>query len=191
MSTENKTERKKVINHEELTSSGFWVGHILMIIATVAGVYLAAQQGLSQAILYNQFDSIQNNYHLRRSLYDEVSENVRLLSDFDEKFLSKNVSGVTLKLNQPTIENYIWETMKFSPQTLETPSYFLTSVRRFYQNSSSILDRVQTGKLGASNASRLLRVELQKMQQKVLPKLNEDIQKLAQQLEQKFDFHVL
>ncbi len=191
MSTENKTERKKVINHEELTSSGFWVGHILMIIATVAGVYLAAQQGLSQAILYNQFDSIQNNYHLRRSLYDEVSENVRLLSDFDEKFLSKNVSGVTLKLNQPTIENYIWETMKFSPQTLETPSYFLTSVRRFYQNSASILDRVQTGKLGASNASRLLRVELQKMQQKVLPKLNEDIQKLAQQLEQKFDFHVL
>jgi hypothetical protein len=191
MSTENKTERKKVINHEELTSSGFWVGHILMIIATVAGVYLAAQQGLSQAILYNQFDSIQNNYHLRRSLYDEVSENVRLLSDFDEKFLSKNVSGVTLKLNQPTIENYIWETMKFSPQTLETPSYFLTSVRRFYQNSSSILDRVQTGKLGASNASRLLRVELQKMQQKVLPKLNEDIQKFAQQLKQKFDFHVL
>ncbi|XQF91502.1 hypothetical protein ACOBV8_21780 (plasmid) [Pseudoalteromonas espejiana] len=36
---------------------------------------------------------------------------------------------------KPTLEKYIWQTMQYSPTTLETPSELLTQIRRFYSRS--------------------------------------------------------
>ena len=37
----------KQVDNEDLVKSSFWISQIFMTIATVAGVYLAAQEGLS------------------------------------------------------------------------------------------------------------------------------------------------
>ena len=186
----NESARRKRLDHKELTSSGFWVGHLMMILATIIGVYLAAAQGLEQAIRYNEYENVESNYHLRRSLYEEVSDNVKILRSFDLEYLSKNISDVSLIANRPVLGSYVWDAMKFSSSTLETPSYFLTAVRRFYHNSESILDRVTTRKLGWAHASKLLRAELEQMEKEVLPKLDENCQQLATILKQDFNLDI-
>lgn len=178
------------LDHGELSSTGFWVGQLLMILATVVGVYLAAEQGLTQAIRYNQYDDIQQNYYLRLSLYDEVSDNVKLLRNFDQDYLSKSAPDTTLVANRPAIGTYVWDTMQFSPHTLQTPNLFFSAIRRFYRKSESILDRAVTRKLGASYASQLLRAELQIMDKDVLPKLDLNSKQLASQLKQDFNIDI-
>lgn len=73
------------LDNTELIKTSFWVSQIFIIIATVVGVYLAAQEGLSQAIKFDALSNMQNNYHLRHALYDEVSDNVEILSHYADR----------------------------------------------------------------------------------------------------------
>jgi len=167
------------LDHSELTNSGFWVGHILMIIATIAGVYLAAQTGLRQAIVFEEVTSTENNFYLRQSLYQEVRDNVEILREYDKEFLSRGVTANQIRANSPRVSRYIWETMKYSQATLETPSYLLSSVRRFYSQVDDIVAKRESFVFGPTYASKLMNIELKKMEQEVLPKLKANVEELA------------
>lgn len=171
------------LDHSELTNSGFWVGHILMIIATIAGVYLAAQTGLRQAIVFEEVTSTENNFHLRQSLYQEVRDNVEILRQYDKDFLGRGVTANQIRANSPRISRYIWETMKYSEATLETPSYLLSSVRRFYSQVDDIVAKREAFVFGPTYASKLMNIELKKMEQDVLPKLKDNVRELANTLD--------
>lgn len=189
MTTTAKKAPAKKMDHQDLTSSGFWIGHILMIIATIAGVYLAAQAGLHQAILFDDLNSRQNNYFLRQSLYEEVADNVRVLREYDKKFLSRGISATQLKLNSPDISRYVWQTMKYSPVTLETPSYFLGEVRRFYAQADDIISKRESFAYAPSHASGLMKGLLDNMEQQVLPRLLANTEYLAEYLK-RYDVNV-
>ncbi len=45
-------------------------------------VYLAAQSGLEQALKFDSFSKMEDNYYLRTSLYDEVKDNAEHLKKF-------------------------------------------------------------------------------------------------------------
>ncbi|MBE0482338.1 MAG: hypothetical protein IBX52_02450 [Bacterioplanes sp.] len=175
-------EKMTEVDHRELRSSGFWVGHILMILATIFGVYLAASAGLKQAIIFNEINDTQSNYYLRMSLHDELTENIALLRVYHDEYLSKNISNRELKRNNPHIDRYVWETMRFSPVTLETPSYFLTEVRRFYRQVDGIIDKTEQQTYSAGYASQLLLAQLDHMEHTVLVQLAENAQQLADEL---------
>lgn len=175
-------EKMTEVDHRELRSSGFWVGHILMILATIFGVYLAASAGLKQAIIFNEINDTQSNYYLRLSLHDELAENVHLLRQYHDNYLSKSIYSRDLKLNNPKIERFVWETMRFSPFTLETPSYFLSEVRRFYRHVDDIIEKTEQQTYSASYASQLLLVQLDRMEHTVLVKLADNAQQLAEEL---------
>lgn len=180
---------KKKMNHSDLTSSGFWMGHILMIIATIAGVYLAAQAGLQQAILFDDVTSRQNNYFLRQSLYEELQDNVAILGEYDQQYLSRGISAQQIKQNSPKISRYVWETMKHSEITLETPSYFLGETRRFYAQVDDIIAKRESFTYGPQHASKLMKAQLDNMENNVLPKLQANTRYLAEYLEG-FDVYV-
>src|SRR5690606_35824840 len=72
-------ERIRNTDHTELKSSGFWIGHFLMILATIIGVYLAAQAGLKQAILSDEITNLKQGHHVRSPLVDEFQDNIQLL----------------------------------------------------------------------------------------------------------------
>ena len=42
------------LDNQELVKTSFWISQVFMIIATIVGVYLAAQEGLSQAIIFDE-----------------------------------------------------------------------------------------------------------------------------------------
>lgn len=175
-------ERLARLDNSDLNSSAFWVGHLLMIAATVFGVYLAAHTGFSQAMLFNELKGKQSNYYLRQSLHDELADNVALLRQYQTTVLTQSPGSRELQQHHPSLSLFIWETLKTAPNTLETPSYFLREARLFYRETQSIVDKAEQRIYSSRHAAEQLAVQLDRMEQTVLPRLQHDINALASSL---------
>lgn len=171
----------KTVDNKELKSTGFWLNQLFLVFSTIFGVYLAAQSGLEQALKFDSFSKMEDNYYLRTSLYDEVKDNAEHLKKF-ANLLAKSPPKSELEYNKPTIEKYIWQTMQYSPTTLETPSEFLTEIRRFYSKSQFIVDAAISRKMSAKHASELLNEEVDIINNKTLPNLKSSAFKLQSEL---------
>ena len=167
---------------DEIKKISYWVGQSIMLVATVLGVFLAAQVGLRQAIIFDDIASKESNYYLRQSLYQEVSDNVDLLRTYNDEYLGRNVPKQTLLANHPKISYYVWETMKFSPFTLETPSHFLSESRAFYDLAEDLIAKREAGILGASFVKKLMNDKLDHVEKNVLPLIKANTDKLASEL---------
>ncbi|MCF2848446.1 hypothetical protein NH514_14450 [Pseudoalteromonas sp. ACER1] len=171
----------KTVDNKELKSTGFWLNQLFLVFSTIFGVYLAAQSGLEQALKFDSFSKMEDNYYLRTSLYDEVKDNADHLKKF-ANLLAKSPPKSELEYNKPTIEKYIWQTMQYSPTTLETPSEFLTEIRRFYSKSQFIIDAAISRKMSAKHASKQLNEAVDIINNKTLPNLKSSALKLQSEL---------
>ncbi|WP_462178908.1 hypothetical protein [Pseudoalteromonas gelatinilytica] len=171
----------KTVDNKELKSTGFWLNQLFLVFSTIFGVYLAAQSGLEQALKFDSFSKMEDNYYLRTSLYDEVKDNAEHLKKF-ANLLAKSPPKSELEYNKPTIEKYIWQTMQYSPTTLETPSEFLTEIRRFYSKSQFIIDAAISRKMSAKHASEQLNEAVDIINNKTLPNLKSSALKLQSEL---------
>ncbi|WP_065188301.1 hypothetical protein [Shewanella woodyi] len=168
------------LDNQELIKSSFWISQVFMIIATVTGVFLAAQEGLSQAITFDILTNKQNNYYLRHALYDEVSDNVQVLNEYRENIVGKSTS--TIKNFHPNMATFVWENMRYSQYTLETPSAILSETRRFYMQAEDIVNKIETRVYGAQYGGGLLEALTEKISTKTLPALKENYTQLAEEL---------
>lgn len=117
----------------EVRKVSFWVSQLVIIIATVGGVYLAASQGLKQAIQFDSIKSEQSNYFLRKSLQNELADNVGYIREYADKVKRQIVNP---ELN---LETFVWNSMTYSPTALETPSELLREAQKFYHASADIM----------------------------------------------------
>ncbi|WP_215397502.1 hypothetical protein [Rheinheimera oceanensis] len=177
-------KQKKAIplQQGEISNLSFWVSQISMIIATVMGVYLAAQQGLQQAVLFEQIQSDKNNYYLRQSLQHELSDNLVLIEKYTEQI--KDISVHAVKRYSLVLDTFVWESMKFSPATLETPSALLSESRKFYREVNDIHGKIQTSFYSAHYGTKLLLEQVEHMRTSVLPMFEADTNQLKQALAQ-------
>ncbi|GAA3965079.1 hypothetical protein [Allohahella marinimesophila] len=173
-------QKIKQLDHGDLQKSGFWVSQVFVVLATIIGVYLAANAGLEQAIRFDSIIAKEHNYYLRASLHDELQDNARELRGYVKDVLGRNPAN--LKDQHPALSQFVWETMRFSPATLETPSLFLTEGRRFYADTASIIEKVENHFYGATYAAKLLTELLDRMEQDTLPKLKANYQALGESL---------
>jgi len=169
-------------DHSDLKTSGFWISQIFMIIATITGVYLAAQAGLEQAIQFDEITGNQSNYYLRHSLHEEVSSNVKMLRTYNKEYFGRRISENELKMNTPELRQFVWTAMEQSPFTLETPSVFLNEIQNFYASVKKIMDNRINRVYGPTLASRLLTEQLDHMEKDVLPLLAKNITSLHEAL---------
>lgn len=181
------TEDKKIkpqikLDNRELTKTSFWVGQVFMILATIIGVYLAAQEGLNQAITFDILTNKQNNYFLRRSLYDEVQDNTKILEEYANMLVTK--PPYDIKNHSPALGKFIWENMKFSQFTLETPTELLSNVRRYYLNVDAIIAKIESRTIGPRFGAGELTKLNDEIIKKTLPELQKSYQLLAKELEQ-------
>lgn len=170
------------LDNQELVKSSFWISQIFMIIATITGVYLAAMEGLSQAIAFDSLMSQQNNYHLRRALYDELADNVAILNAYADKVEKERPYDI--KQHHPTVATFVWENMRFSQSTLETPAEFLSATRRFYADSNDVVGKMESKFYGPSHGVKLLREVTLKLEQDTLPKLKQNYESLGVSLKE-------
>ena len=124
----------------------FWVSQMFIVVATVLGVFLAASQGFKQAVQFDKIRDDKSNYYLRKSLQNELAENVVYIREFIKK--------VEDKIDKPmlVLETFVWNSMNYSPATLETPSELLGEAKKFYRRASEIMatphfNNVQRAKL--------------------------------------------
>lgn len=183
--TSNSTQPARFaqkLDNRELTKTSFWISQIFMIIATVTGVFLAAQEGLSQAIQFDSLNRQENNYHLRRSLDNEITANIATLKEYADLVASNKVYD--LKSQRPVLLRFVWENMKFSSSTLETPSDILSQASHFYAQSNDIIRRIENRKYGATFGSKKLRELIEEMENNGLKALRANHQQLAAKLAQ-------
>ncbi|WP_240223849.1 hypothetical protein [Rheinheimera hassiensis] len=177
-----KTKKAIPLEQGEISNLSFWVSQISMIIATVLGVYLAAQQGLQQAVLFEQIQSDKNNYYLRKSLQQELSDNLVLIQDFTEQI--KGVGAHNVKRHAIVLDTFVWESMKFSPATLETPPALLSESRKFYREVNDIHNKILSSFYSIPYGSKLLLAQVEHMKTVVLPMFEADTGQLKQTLAQ-------
>lgn len=168
------------LDNTELIKTSFWVSQIFIIIATVVGVYLAAQEGLSQAIKFDALSNMQNSYHLRHALYDEVSDNVEILSHYADTV--ETVSSNSLVKMHPQMGLFVWDNMRYSANALETPSDILSDIRRLYLESEKIISNIETRHYSVSYGKDQLQNVLSKIKEDTLPKLKTNYETLSKEL---------
>ncbi|MCE2596021.1 hypothetical protein K6Y31_14505 [Motilimonas cestriensis] len=170
----------KKLDNSDLIKTGFWVGQVFMLIATMLGVYLASQEGMSQAMTFNDINTLQDNYHLRRSLRDEFSDNINKL-DETIAFLRQGHTYFAEK-DQPKFDTYVWQAMRFSPRTMETPAPILTGVRRFHSEVDDLLMRLDKKYLGRSLITERLEAVSKQAREETLTYLEADLINIKQVL---------
>lgn len=179
--TKQRKLRKTIpLQQGEISNLSFWISQISMIIATVLGVYLAAQQGLQQAVMFEQIQSDKNNYYLRQSLQDELSDNLLLVQQYTEQI--KNISVHQVKRYSLVLDSFVWESMKFSPATLETPPALLSESRKFYREINDIHGKIQSSFYSADYGTKLLLAQVEHVKTVVLPMFAADTAQLKQAL---------
>ena len=150
----------------DLRSPSFWIGHLVIIVATVVGVYLAANQGFKLAMEVDVVKGEKNNYYLRSSLKHELAANVGYVREYIAKVQNQTADPVL------QLETFVWRTMTYSPSTLETPPELLREAQKFYHRVDEIMG---TSFYNLQAKARHLGELADHVEQKVLPRLEENI----------------
>lgn len=157
----------------EVRKASFWISQLVIIIATVGGVYLAASQGLKQAVQFDAIKSEQNNYYLRKSLQNELADNVVYIREYADK-VKRQIANAELNL-----ETFVWNSMTYSPTALETPSGLLREAQKFYHSSASILSNKN---FQPRNRAESLTVLADHVEKEVLPQFETNTSALRRAL---------
>ncbi|MFL1404258.1 hypothetical protein ACJO2E_02805 [Marinobacter sp. M1N3S26] len=175
-------EKLKDMDHHDLVKSGFWISQMFVVAATIIGVYLAAHAGLKQAIIFDSLTSQESSYYLRKSLHDELADNVAALHAYNDDTLSRSPPQSELENNRPVLSRFVWDTMRYSPNTFEIPSPFLTGARRFHLKADEIVRKAEGRVYGAGYASQQLTALLDDVEANLLPNLRDNHEALAADL---------
>ena len=130
------------------------------------------------------FDSLQGkekNYYLQHALADEISDNITILNEYAE-FISENGAPYDLKAHHPGLDYFVWENMKFSSSSLETPSYILTAARRFNKQSAKLVHQIESRQYGRKFGANLITELTEKTQNNGLKQLVDNYTRLHQEL---------
>ena len=167
------------VPRDETKKLSFWISQIFILMATVLGVYLASSQGFKQALAYGEIQAVRNNFYLRKSLQGELSDNIPLVRDYMTKVEKGNLAD---RKTPFSLDTFVWESMKNSTSTLETPPELLRESRKFYRGvadvQQKIADNTYSGKFGAEKLGELV----DNMEKNVLPKFTSDLQTLQKWL---------
>lgn len=158
----------------EIKKASFWISQLCIITATVLGVFLAASQGFEQAIQFDNIKGDKNNYYLRKSLQNELSDNVGYIRDF----IGKVRGGVDKP--ELTLETFVWRSMVYSSAALETPSELLRETQKFYHKAEEIMS---TPYYNNQNKANYLGELAEHMEKNVLPKFEKDTDDIRKSLQ--------
>lgn len=181
MSTENKSESK--FDTSEIRKASFWIAQICVIIATILGVYLAASQGFKQAMAFEDVRSDKANAYLRISLRTEMANNAEIVKAYVAK-IRKNDSFSARKSPLP-LQMFVWENMKFSSNTLETPSDMLNANIEFLRGINATYNELASSGISTENGLKRMEEAVAKLENEVFPKLDANIALLRASLEKR------
>ncbi len=158
----------------------FWIGHLLVMISTVLGVYLAAHSGLKTAVEFDAISSDRDNYYLRANLRDEIRYNISIAEKF---IVTIDKLGSFHRSNYPAFQTYVLETMKEQSNTLKTPNVILNGTLQYYDRVDRLLAQKQSGGINVRVLATKLRKEIDKYNKNVMTQLDKNLIDLKKRLD--------
>jgi len=170
----------------ELRSASFWVGHLLVIFATVLGVYLAATAGFKQALKLDLLQADRGTYYVAESLYQELAFNNNNMQSFLKRIEGKDlvfkehIEGI--KLN-----DFLFNAAEESESTFEIEPILLSEVSQYYFNIKNAIDTYyDSGMESPASLMKVVRAESEKLESlQTLNRLAEYNAALAKNLDER------
>ncbi|WP_294610751.1 hypothetical protein [uncultured Gilliamella sp.] len=170
MESDKLTSNVKTEQIAEIKKVSFWISQLFILLATVTGVYLAANQGYKQAVQFDNMKSYKENYYLQKSLKYELMDNIVILKDYITKSQDSSYYGAR---NEPlNFYKLVWENMKFSSTTLGTPPEFLRDAQRFYREVDRIHTEIAKGNMAITIGITKLQEQIDLVEKGLLPALD-------------------
>jgi len=132
--------RKKGLNIE------FWADQIFTLIATVVGVYLAANSGFNKALEFDSLQRERDSYHIQSALYSEFKTNLDSLKVWTETF-NKNPrsNGMHYEKDKYQFSFFLWETMQESSTIFAIPYNRVEVIASFYDKARHLREVIFSG----------------------------------------------
>jgi len=158
----------------------FWVGHFLVMISTIFGVYLAAHSGLKTAVEFDALSSDRDNYYMRANLRDEIRYNISIAEKF---IVTINKFGSFRRSNYPAFQTFVMETMKEQSNTLKTPNVILNGMLQYYDRVDRLLKDQKGGGINVLVLAKKLRKAIDNFNVNVMTKLDRNLIDLKKRLD--------
>ncbi|MWP46770.1 hypothetical protein [Gilliamella sp. Pas-s27] len=166
---------------DEIKKVSFWVSQLFILIATIVGVFLAANQGFKQAVQFENMKSYKENYYLQKSLQYELLDNIAILKAYMAKSQDSSYFGARSEpLNFYTL---VWDNMKFSSTTLGTPPKFLRDSQRFYREVNRLHDEIAKGNMAIAIGITKLQEQIDLVEKDLLPALDASTKEITKMFE--------
>ena len=160
----------------------FWFSHLVVLVSTVLGVYLAASAGLKTAIEFELIKSDRDSYYMRAAFLDELRDNADKMESWGKEYRGGKARKFIGNPDDFKLDDFIWLTMRDNPGTFEIPGEILTGVRRYYSSAQTTL-RKMTGKKPAAKEVDDMLGATETFRKDTIIKLEEDVAKLRTKLE--------
>jgi len=170
----------------ELRSAAYWIGHIVMILATVIGVFLAATVGFKQALKLDLLQSDRGTYYVSESLYQELRFNDQNMQNYinglEGKSLVFNEHIVGIKLN-----SFMFNAAEESESVFEISPDLLSEVSQYYFVMGNALDLYYKSNMESpANLMKVVKSETRKLaEQETLSRLEDYNNRLAANLKER------
>jgi hypothetical protein len=181
--TEKSAAGESKTESSEVRKASFWISQLCVIIATVLGVYLAATQGLKQAVAFDDIRSDKNNCYLRISLRTEMASNVEVVKAYIAK-IRKNDS-LSARRSALPLQMFVWDNMKFSSNTLETPSELLNGNIEFLRIINHLYGELSSSGITTETGLKRMEEAIEKLEKEIFPKFDASIDQLRASLEKR------
>ncbi len=124
----------------------FWLGQVFMIVATVLGVFLAANSGFKKALEFERLQNKRGAYLLEQALTDEVRENFINLKEW---YALYEVDPGRNELNNSpeshVLDGLVFSTIAENDATTGINYKELKLISNFYRSAEPLLSDMKSG----------------------------------------------
>jgi len=168
-------------SNNDLLKPAYWVGHCIVILATIIGVYLAASVGFKKAVDLEVLRADRGTYYVANSLLTEVEANLSNYEKYIEHVNTKpmvfheHIQGI--KLN-----DFAFEAAKFSDSTFELDPEVLDQISEFYITVGNALENYHSEQIGPSGLMKVVKRETKEMRNGSLDVLRDHVETMRKDL---------
>lgn len=162
----------------------FWLGHIFTVVATVVGVYLAAQSGFRKAIEFELLKSDRDEYYVSVAFLSELTDNINMVEDLIVR-MEKNGNYSVEEEFTHGFRNFVWKAMRFNSETLQLPTPALNQAAQFYSKATLLLKNMHqrgNGWDSPKDQYEKLKLQVEKVKSVALPAIKNHIKKVKENL---------
>ncbi|MGB0907146.1 MAG: hypothetical protein ACPGVT_06610 [Maricaulaceae bacterium] len=168
----------------ELMTTAYWVGHGVVIVATIIGVYLAASVGFKKAVDLEILRADRGTYYVATSLLMETENNMEQFQGYIDEaakhrlVYNEHIEGV--KLN-----DFIFQAAKYSDSTFEMDPEVLNTISQYYVNTGSVIEAYNNKVIGPAKVVATLKAENKKMEDGGLEAFKTHVEDMKKALKKK------